>query len=170
MWSIYPTYCDNVSFKNVTVHGGADGIDIDSCMHVVIDGCTFVTGDDCISLKSGRGEEGYSIRHPTEDVYISNCTFNGTRWACIGNGSKTSGGIRNVHVDHCKCTSAGTFAIYIKNVPGRGAFIEDIYMNDLDISGAKEGFLRINILNNGKQDEFPAPGEDGIPTVRNVNF
>ncbi len=170
MWSIHPTYCVNITFKNVAVHGGADGIDVDSCRHVVIDGCTFATGDDCISLKSGRGEEGNSIHRPTEDVHISNCTFDDIRWACIGIGSETSGGIRNIHVDHCKCIGAGTFAIYIKSRPGRGAFVEDIFMNDLDVSGAKSGFLRINILNGGKQDEFSVPGDDGIPTIRNFNF
>ena len=170
MWSIHPTYCDNVVFKNVTVKSGADGIDVDSCRHVVIDGCDFETGDGCISLKSGRGEEGYTINRPTENVHISNCTFADSYFACIGIGSETSAGIRNVHVDHCKCTGARTHAIYIKSRPGRGAFIEDIFMNDLDISGAKQGFLRLNTLNSGKQDEFPVPGDEGIPTVRNFQF
>jgi polygalacturonase len=170
MWSIHPTYCENITFRNVTVHGGADGIDVDSCKQVVIDGCDFATGDDCISLKSGRGAEGYAILRPTEDVRISNCTFADLNWACIGIGSETSGGIRNVHVEHCKCTRAKTFAIYIKSRPGRGAFIEDIYVNDLDVSGAQAGFLRFNILNSGKQDEFAVPGDDGIPTIRNFQF
>jgi polygalacturonase len=170
MWSIHPTYCENVTFKNMTINGGADGIDIDSCKRVVIDGCNFATADDCISLKSGRGEEGYTLFSTTEDVRISNCTFTDLHWACIGIGSETSGGIRNVHVDHCKCLSARTFAIYIKSRPGRGAFIEDIYMSDLDVSGAKAGFLRFNILDSGKQDEFPVPGDEGIPTVRNFHF
>jgi polygalacturonase len=170
MWSIHPTYCENITFKNVTVHSGADGIDVDSCKQVVIDGCNFATADDCISLKSGRGAEAYAIHRPTEDVHISNCTFADLHWACIGIGSETSGGIRNVHVEHCTCTSAKTFAIYIKSRPGRGAFIEDIYMNDLDVSGAQAGFLRFNILNSGKQDEFPVPGDEGIPTVRNFHF
>jgi polygalacturonase len=170
MWSIHPTYCENVTFKNVTVKSGADGIDVDSCKHVVIDGCDFDTVDDCISLKSGRGEEGYTILRTTEDVHISNCSFTDAYWACIGIGSETSGGIRNVHVEHCKCLGARTFAIYIKSRPGRGAFIEDIYMDDLDVSGAKQGFLRFNILNSGLQDEFPVPGDEGIPTIRNFRF
>jgi len=170
MWSIHPTYCENITFKNVTVRSGADGIDIDSCKHVVIDGCDFDTTDDCISLKSGRGAEGYSILRMTEDVRISNCTFMDAVWACIGIGSETSGGIRNVHVEHCKCLGARTFAIYIKSRPGRGAFIEDIYMNDLEVSGAKAGFLRFNILDSGKQDEFMVPGDEGIPTIRNFHF
>ena len=92
MWSIHPVYCENVTFKNVAVRSGADGIDVDSCKHVVIDGCTFETGDDCISLKSGRGEEAYTINRPTEDVRIANCTFSDRNFACIGIGSENVGG------------------------------------------------------------------------------
>ncbi len=171
MWSIHPLFCDNVTFKNVVVKSGADGIDVDSCKHVVIDGCDFDTTDDCISLKSGRGIEGYTILRTTENVRISNCTFKDQVWACIGIGSETSGGVRNVHVEHCKCLGAGTFAIYIKSRPGRGAFIEDIYMNDLEVSGAKLGFLRFNILNSGVEDKPNlVPGDEGIPTIRNFHF
>lgn len=170
MWSTHPVYCEEVTFRNVTIHSGADGIDVDSCKGVVIEGCTFETRDDCISLKSGRGLEGNTIGIPCEDVHISHCTFNDSYWACIGIGSETSGGIRNVHVEHCKCIGARTFAIYIKSRPGRGAFIEDISMNDLDVSGAKQGFLRFNILNSGLQDPNPVPGDDGIPNIRNFHF
>jgi hypothetical protein len=170
MWSIHPTYCENVTFKSVTVHSGADGIDVDSCRHVVIDGCDFVTADDCISLKSGRGAEGYAIHRPTEDVRIVNCTFADSYFACIGIGSETSAGIRDVHVEHCKCTGARTYAVYIKTRAGRAAFIEDIYFDDMDVSGAKQGFLRLNVLNSGKRDEFPVPGVEGIPRVRGFHF
>ena len=58
MWSLHATCCENVSIKNLTIRstgGNGDGIDIDSCKHVHIDGCDISTGDDCISLKSGRG-------------------------------------------------------------------------------------------------------------------
>ena len=170
MWSTHPTYCENITFSNVTFQSGADGIDVDSCRHVVIDGCSFSTGDDCISLKSGRGEEGYVIHRPTEDVRIANCTFNDTGFACIGIGSETSAGIRNVRIENCKCLGARSHAIYIKSRPGRGAFIENISVNGFDVAGAKKGFLRLNTLNSGKQDEFPVPGNEGIPTIRNFQF
>lgn len=170
MWSIHPTYCENVAFKNVVVKSGADGIDVDSCRHVTIDGCDFTTMDDCISLKSGRGEEGYTINRPTEDVRISNCTFTDAWFACIGIGSETSAGIRDVHIDHCKCVSARTYGVYIKTRIGRGAFIENVFVNDMDVSGCRQGFLRINVLGSGKQDEFPVPGSAGVPEVRNFRF
>lgn len=170
MWSIHPVYCEGVLFRDVTVQGGADGIDVDSCKRVLIDGCNFSTGDDCISLKSGRGEEGYTIHQPTEDVRISNCTFEDSHWACIGIGSETSGGIRNIHIEHCKCVGARTFAIYIKSRPGRGAFIENIFVDGFEVSNAQQGFLRINILNSGKEGESPVPGDEGIPSVRGFHF
>ena len=173
MWSLHPTNSDNISIKNLTIRstgGNGDGIDIDSCKHVRIDGCDIETGDDCISLKSGRGMEGYTLMRTTEDVHITNCTFADSIFACIGIGSETSGGIRNVLIENCKFLKAKTFAVYIKSRPGRGAFIEDIVCNKLDVSGAEGGFLRFNILGSGLQDENPVPGDEGIPTIKNFSF
>jgi hypothetical protein len=178
MWSLHPTLCRNITIKNLTIRstgGNGDGIDIDSCQHVLIDHCDIATGDDCISLKSGRGAEaasqiGVNPYITTEDVTISNCTFADSIFACIGIGSETSGGIRNVRINDCKFTAAKTFAVYIKSRPGRGAFIEDISCNNLDISTNVAGFLRINILNSGLIGEDPVPGDDGIPTIRKFSF
>jgi len=173
MWSLHPTYCEHIFIKNLTIRstgGNGDGIDIDSCKHVRIDGCDIATGDDCISLKSGRGMEGYTLLKTTEDVHITNCTFADSIFACIGIGSETSGGIRNVRIEHCTFTKARTHAIYIKSRPGRGAFIEDIVCDDLDVSGTTGGFLRLNILNSGIQDSDPVPGKEGIPTIKNFSF
>jgi polygalacturonase len=173
MWSLHATYCENALFRNLTIRstgGNGDGIDIDSCKHVRIEGCDISTGDDCISVKSGRGSEAYSLLRTSEDVHISNCTFADSIFACIGIGSETSGGIRNVRIEHCKFTQARSYAIYIKSRPGRGAFIEDIVADDLDVSGTIGGFLRFNILNSGIQDQDPVPGDEGIPTIKNFRF
>jgi polygalacturonase len=137
---------------------------------VRIEGCDISTGDDCISIKSGRGMEGYTLRQTSEDILITGCTMADSIFACIGIGSETSGGIRNVRIERCKFTAARTFAIYIKSQTGRGAFIEDIVADDLDVSGTAGGFLRVNILSSGIHDPVSVPGEEGIPTVRNFRF
>ena len=173
MWCLHSTNCENVVFKNLTirsVNGNGDGIDVDSCRHVRVEGCDIATGDDCIAIKSGRGAEAYALLNTTEDVVIANCTFADSIFACIGIGSETSGGIRNVRIEHCKFTGARTQAIYIKSRVGRGAFIEDIVADDLDVAGTMGGFLRINVLSSGLQDENPVPGQEGIPTLRNFRF
>ncbi len=173
MWSMHPTYCEHLLFKNLTIRstgGNGDGIDIDSCKHVRIDSCDIATGDDCISLKSGRGMEGYALLATTEDVQITNCTLADSIFACIGIGSETSGGIRKVLIEQCRFVLAKSHAIYIKSRPGRGAFIEDITVNDIDVSGTAGGFLRFNILGSGLQDQDPVPGNEGIPTIKNFHF
>jgi hypothetical protein len=171
MWSTHPVYCENVTFKDTTFKSGADGIDVDSCKHTVIDGCTFETGDDSISLKSGRGAEGNTIGRVCEDVLITNCTMSDTGFACIGIGSETSAGVRNVRIEKCKFIHARSHAIFIKSRYGRGSFVEDVIATDLDVSDMRLGFLQITNLTTGKSDEAASvPGEAGIPLFRNFKF
>jgi len=173
MWSIHPTYCVNVTAKNLVIRstgGNGDGIDVDSCKHVRIESCDIDTGDDCIAIKSGRGMEGYRLAQPTEDVLISHCTLGDSIFACIGIGSETSGGIRNVQIEQCKFTHAKTFAVYIKSNTGRGAFIEDISARDLDVATAPGGFLRINLTGSGIKDAEPVTSDEGIPSAKNFSF
>ncbi len=73
-WATHPTYCSDVEIKNVKIIGNRDGIDVDSCKNVRIEHCDINTGDDSISLKSGRGLDGARIGKPTENVLIYNCT------------------------------------------------------------------------------------------------
>ena len=113
---------------------------------------------------------GYRLARPTENVLISHCTLGDSIFACIGIGSETSGGIRNVRIEHCKFTHAKIYAIYIKSRPGRGAFIEDISARDLDVATASGGFLRINLTGSGIKDPEPVPGDEGIPSAKNFSF
>jgi polygalacturonase len=168
-WATHPTYCSDVTIKDVTIRGSRDGIDIDSCRNVRIEGCDIDTGDDAISLKSGRGMDGARIGKPTEDVLITGCTLIGRRFAAIGIGSETSGGIRNVRIEHCQLTSH-TFGVYIKTRIGRGGVIENISGSDLKILGG--GFLRINLTTAGNTNtaDDPVEGDVGIPRTRNFSF
>jgi hypothetical protein len=173
MWTTHPTYCEDVVVKGVTIRsigGNSDGVDVDSCKRVRIEGCDIESGDDCVAIKSGRGMEGFRAARPTEDVLIRDCTLADNIFACIGIGSETSGGVRGVRIEHCKFTRAKTFAIYIKSRPGRGAFIEDISADDVDVQTAPGGFLRVNLLSSGIQDPEPVPGDEGIPTAKNYKF
>jgi polygalacturonase len=168
-WAMHPTYCSDVVIRSVKITGDRDGIDIDSCKNVRIEGCDLDTGDDCISLKSGRGLNGARIGRPTEDVTISRCTMRGRRFACIGIGSETSGGVRNVRIEHCQMTSR-TFGVYVKTRIGRAGVTENIFGEDLDILGG--GFLRINLTSAGNLNtaDDPIEGLAGYPEGRNFRF
>ena len=76
MWEIHPVLCRNVTVRDVVInsHGpNNDGCDPESCRDVLIEKCTFDTGDDCIALKSGRNEDGRRLAAPIEDVVIRIC-------------------------------------------------------------------------------------------------
>lgn len=168
-WATHPTYCSNLVLRNLTIRGKRDGIDVDSCREVRIEGCDIETGDDAISLKSGRGMDGARIGRPTEDVVITDCNLRCTRFASIGIGSETSGGVRNIRIEHCKFTSR-THAIYIKTRIGRAGVTENITGKDLEVRGG--GFLRINLISGGNTNtvDDPIEGLIGYPEARNLNF
>jgi polygalacturonase len=168
-WATHPTYCTNVIIRNLTITGRRDGIDVDSCKNVLIDGCKIDTSDDSISLKSGRGKQAVLAGIPTEDVVITNCTLVDHRFASIGIGSETSGGIHNVRISHCQFTSRSD-GIYIKTRIGRGGSIENISADDIDVQGG--GFVRINLISSGNSNtvDDPVAGLDGYPQGRNFSF
>lgn len=103
-WNIVPTYCDNVIIRGVNIHSigiqRGDGIDIESSRNVLIEYCTFNTGDDCIALKAGRGEDGLRVNRPTENVVIRHCLAEqGHGGLTIG--SETAGQVQHVYVHDC---------------------------------------------------------------------
>jgi hypothetical protein len=156
--------------KNLHICNTRDGIDVDSCKNVRIESCDIDTGDDAISLKSGRGMNGARIGKPTEDVLITRCTPGGGYFACVSAGSETSGGIRNVRIEKNRFAHSRTYAIYIKTRTGRAGVIENISGDDLDV--ANGGFLCINLTSGGNQStpDDMVEGEIGRPLLRNVRF
>jgi polygalacturonase len=168
-WATHPTYCSDVVIKNVNITGNRDGIDIDSCKNVRIEGCDVDTGDDSISLKSGRGLDGARLGKPTENVLITGCNLHCRSFASVGIGSETSGGIRNVRIEHCKLTSR-TFGVYVKTRIGRAGVIENISGEDLDVLAG--GFLRVNLISSGNNNtaDDPVEGLAGYPLGKNFQF
>ena len=101
-WVIHPIFCNNVIVRNVTVDShnyNNDGCDPESCRNVLIEGCTFSTGDDAIAIKSGRDNDAWRIGQPTENVVIRNCSFRSKiNGVCIG--SEIAGGVRNIFIEN----------------------------------------------------------------------
>ena len=169
-WATHPTYCTDVVIKNVNISGGRDGIDVDSCKNVRIEGSTINTGDDSISLKSGRGMDGARLGKPCEDIVITHCDLTDRAFACLGIGSEVSGGVRNIRIEHCKLSAPRSFAIYVKTRIGRAGANDNISGDDLDLLAGN--FLRINLTRGGNSStaDDPVPGLLGYPTASNISF
>lgn len=146
-WTIHPVYCENVTVRNVTVstHGpNTDGLNPDSCRNVLIENCTFDTGDDCIAINSGMNEDGWRVHRTCENIEIRNCTMNGGHGAVVI-GSAMSGGVENVYAYDCKIN--GTMqGIRLKSMRGRGGYVKNVKFENMEIDNTTEQAIQINMF------------------------
>ena len=172
LWSIHILVCKNFTARGLTIRtvgANGDGIDVDSCDGVTIEHCDINTGDDAISLKSGRGLAAQNLARPTENVVIRDCRLHSSIYAALGLGTEMSGGIRNVKLENC-VISGKQNAIYIKSRDGRGGYMEDISGENLTVLKSPT-FIGIDLLSKGIQATDPVSGDlEKWPLVQNISF
>jgi pectate lyase len=131
---------------------------------MLIDGCTFSSGDDDIAIKSGKGQEGVNVGKPSEDITITNCTF--LKGICsIAFGSELSGGIRHIRISHCTFKN-GRAAIWIKSRPGRAGYVQDVEADHLMVG--PEPLLEIHTTYVWNPDPQGVPGVAGLTSFSNI--
>jgi len=172
LWAIHPLLCRNVTARNLTIRSvgaNGDGIDVDSCQDVLIDHCDINTGDDAISLKSGRGASAMHMERPTEDVTIRHCTLVSSTFAAVGIGTELSGGIRNTRLEDC-VLSGHQNGIFLKSRDGRGGYIQNFVGKNLTIHDSPT-FLGIELMDKGIQASDPVLGDpDEWTQLSNIRF
>ena len=128
-WNIVPVYCDGVIIRGVTVNSygipRGDGIDVESSRNVLIEYCTLTCGDDCFTIKAGRGEDGIRVNKPTENVVVRYCLAKQGHGG-ITCGSETAGMIRNLYVHDCVFDDTN-IGIRFKTRRPRGGGGENLY-------------------------------------------
>ncbi len=172
LWSIHLLFCNNLTARGLTirtVNANGDGIDVDSCDGVLIERCDINTGDDAISLKSGRGLAAQNLSRPTQNVVIKDCRLQSSIYAAIGLGTEMSGGVRNVKIQN-SILSGRQNAIFIKSRDGRGGYMENISGENLTILKSPT-FIGIDLIKKGIQATDPVPGDvEKWPLVQNISF
>jgi polygalacturonase len=166
MWEVNPVLCTNVTVRglNISSHGpNNDGCDPESCRDVLIERCTFDTGDDCIALKSGKNEDGRRLHTPIENVIIRDCDMkDGHGGVTIG--SEISGGARNIFAEKCRMDSPRLDRVLrFKNNAARGGLIERVAMRDVTVGEVAESIVAA--------DFFYEEGRNGkyTPILRDVD-
>jgi len=149
MWEIHPLLCTNVTVRGVDIlsHGANnDGCDPESCRDVLIEGCVFDTGDDCIAIKSGRNGDGRRVNRPAENIIIRGCTMrDGHAGTAIG--SEISGSCRNIFVEDCEMSSPNLLcALRLKSNAVRGGVVQGVFMRNVNIGRVKDSVLQIDFL------------------------
>ena len=103
-WNIVPVYCQHVVIRGITVETvgvlSGDGIDIESSTDVLIEYCSLSCGDDCFTLKAGRGYDGLRVGRPTERVVVRHCLAREGHGG-LTCGSETAGQVHHVYLHDC---------------------------------------------------------------------
>ena len=166
-WTMHPLLCNHVTIRNVNVKNhwyaqNSDAVDLESCRNGILEGCTFDTGDDGITIKSGRDEQGRKRGVPTENFIIRDCKVYHAHGGFVI-GSEMSGGVRNLFVSNCTFMGSDV-GLRFKTARGRGGVVENIFMRNVEIGRVSEAILTIDFLY-----ETGANGPHK-PVVRNVQI
>jgi polygalacturonase len=147
MFEVNPVLCTNVTVRGIKVvsHGpNNDGCDPDSCTDVLIENCSFDTGDDCIAIKAGRNRDGRRVGAPSENIVIRGCEMKDGHGA-LTIGSEMSGHVRNVFVENCRLDSPNlNQALRFKTNAMRGGVIEHIFFRNITIGQVSDAVLQID--------------------------
>ena len=172
MWTIHPVYCENVIVRNVdvlTTGPNTDGLNPDSCRNVLIENCTFETGDDCIAINSGMNEDGWRVNRPCENIEIRNCRMTGGHGGVVI-GSAMSGGVENIYFHDCEIS--GTMqGIRMKSMRGRGGYVKDVRFENIEVNGITNQAVQINMFYEFTtvEPDSDTPPEFCDITIKNVH-
>lgn len=171
-WTIHPVYCSDVIIRNCQVRTcgpNTDGLNPDSCRNVLIENCSFHTGDDCIAVNAGLNEDGWRVNRPCENIVIRNCTMTGGHGGVVI-GSAVSGSVRNVYACDCKITGTAQ-GIRLKSMRGRGGTVENILFEDISLNDIELDAIHINMFYDAStiEPKTDTPSVFRNITVRNVS-
>lgn len=172
MWFIHTVLSENIIIDGVKIYApyespNTDAIDLESSKNIVVKNCIMDVGDDCITMKSGRNQDGRRINRPTKNVIArNNIIKNGRGGLTIG--SEMSGGANNIFMKDCRINSKKlNRAFRIKGSEVRGGYVSDIFVKDVVIDTVGGGPV-LNIDLHYTVRDAERDGKTYLPKVENV--
>ena len=167
-WTLHPAGCDDVLIDRIRILNdldvaNSDGIDPDHCSNVRILGCHIECADDCICLKTSKGNAEYG---PCENIIIQGCTLISTS-AAIKIGTEGVGDFRNVLVSDCVISRSNrALSIQIRD----GGDVENVSYQNIIIETRRFcpdwwGTAEPIVLTTFNRDENTKSGR-----IRNIRF
>ena len=171
-WCTHLIECEDLVIKDLTINNLAnknnDGLDLDNCKNVLIEGCTIHSGDDAICPKS-------TTTGMCENIVVKNCIAN-SHTSAFKTGTSSRGGFKNITVTDCDFSGTRMGAIKLLTVDG--GILEDITISNIKMDSV-EGPIFIRLGNRGVKYDKPrtqvqkkdvAPGGAPIGSVKNIHI
>jgi polygalacturonase len=149
-WNLHLYNCDGVVVRQTRFEvpddykqaPSTDGIDVDSCRSVTVEGCYFSVTDDCIAAKGSKGPHALEDTDspPVEHIRVRNCVYK------RGGGVLTLGSeatiVRDVIVEHCKVIGEVSIAT-VKLRPDTPQQYENISFRDITLDNSRAAIVSI---------------------------
>jgi len=173
-WNLHLYKCQDVLVRNarfevpddVKQAPSTDGVDLDSCQRVTIDGCYFSVTDDCIAAKGSKGPLALEDKDspPVEHIRVRNCHFRRGHQAFSCGSEATI--VRDVIIENCRVTGQMSF-LMLKLRPDTPQLYEDIHVRGITFDNAAGRIVFIAPWSQYKDLKGHAPPQS---TVRNVTL
>jgi polygalacturonase len=176
-WNLHLYRCEDVLVRQTRFEvpddykqaPSTDGIDVDSCRRVTIDGCYFSVTDDCIAAKGSKGP--YAIEDqdspPVEHLRVRNCVYK------RGGGVLTLGSeatiVRDVIVEHCKVIGDVGVAV-LKLRPDTPQRYENILFRDITLNSSGGAIVSVRPWSQYANLQGEAPPKSVVRNLSMVGF
>lgn len=143
-----------------------DGIDIDSCRNVTVDGCFFSVTDDCIAAKGSKGPNAMQDKSspPVEHIRVRNCVYK------RGGGVLTVGSeatiVRDIVVENCRIVG-NVRVMTLKLRPDTPQHYEDITFRNVTSEATAGAIVSVQPWSQYANLQGQAPPKS---VVRNVSL
>ena len=176
-WTLAFALCEDILLRELDSVGtgpNTDGLDFTSCNRALVERCSLDQTDDSYTIKSGSGASARKRAIPTQNVVIRDCRAVHAH-ALLAIGSEVSGGIRNIYMTRCEVMEECWRWLYMKTNSRRGAFVENVTLENCHGRRATQGICEIEMFYDGNPNkELNKRYEQSYPTridgihVRNI--
>lgn len=173
-WTLHFIVSEHITIRGVKVKNpwygqNNDAVDLESSRNALLEDCVFDTGDDAITLKSGRDEQGRKRGIPTENIIARNMTIYRGHGAFVI-GSEMSGGVRNVLI--MNSTFIGTdVGLRFKTQRGRGGLVEKVFAQNITMKDISGDAILFDMYYGGKnQNAEKIPVTEATPRFQDFFF
>jgi exo-poly-alpha-galacturonosidase len=172
---IFASYCNGLTLADVNcnsydIHNG-DGIDLCTTNTAYIFNSKFNTGDDCINMNAGQGQEGVNENVPDQNIRVFDCdTYYGHGGYVIG--SFTAAWIQDSLVEDCVFRNndpySNGYGIRMKTGNNNGGGGRRITCRDIRIMGSAQ--QAIHLYSNYPASGYTSagPGQFSGNTFKNI--
>lgn len=171
-WNLHLYRCDGVTVRGARFEvpddypqaPSTDGIDLDSCRNVLVEGCYFSVTDDCIAAKGSKGPRAMEDRDspPVEHVRVRRCEFRrGHQMLSCGSEATI---VRDVIVEDCRVSGAVNL-LMLKLRPDTPQLYEDIHLRRITLDSDGGRILTVQPWTQYKDLKGEAPPHSAVRNV-----